>query len=102
VQLLLHPKFETNPINFTLHSRMSSYDSHITHSGKPVQSDTTLERHQTSVLIILLDPNIASGLLYQHSTGKHYLTFPEPFLSTFSSEEGTVYAKSLGLCTAIC
>jgi hypothetical protein len=69
VQLLLHPKFETNPINFTLHSRMCSYDSHNIHSGKPVHSDTTLGRHQNSVLTILLDPNIDSSLRYQHSTG---------------------------------
>jgi len=94
VQLFLHPKFETNPINFTLHSRMSIYDSHIIHSGKPVHSDITLERHYNSILTVLLGPYIESRLRYQYSTGNSTWHL-QPFRWMFSSEENYVLCQKV-------
>jgi hypothetical protein len=74
---------------------MSSCDSHVIYSRKPVHSDTTLGRHQNSVPTILLDPNIKSRLRYQHSTGNLTWHFQNLSVRTFSSEENSVLCRKV-------
>jgi len=81
---------------------MSSYDSHIIHSGKPVHSDTTLERHQNSVLTILPDTNIESRMRYQHSAGNSTWHFQNLSIARSVPRKILFYAKRLGFCNSLC